>query len=86
MNWQEKIYESLRETRLSARERAKGKGASTDPIVKASGDPEAHGSRWSPISKGSKLSPRTPIPKRVPGESYSKTLARLAAEKRSSMK
>jgi len=81
MNWEDKIYAGLVEARLSARERKRGKGGDPDPVVQQSGDPEAHGSRWSPISKGSKPVPRKSIPKRVPGESYSKTLARLAAQK-----
>jgi hypothetical protein len=82
MNWQEKIYESLTEARLSARERrARGGGGDPDPIVQKSGDPEAHSRRWSPIGKGHKpVKPLKPGMRMRHGETQAQTHARYEAE------
>jgi hypothetical protein len=84
MNWEDKIYAGLVEARLSARERkAAGGGGDTDPIVKKSGDPEAHSRRWSHISPGAK--PVTPLSSgmvRRHGETNAQTIARYKKKKK----
>ena len=46
--------------------------------AKESGDPEAHGKRYTHIPKGSKLAPRKEVPAKVEGEDYATTLRKRA--------